>query len=180
MIATSARLSVERTEALRALKVRDDIISSQNVRFETALNNMSLGLCFFDGDERLIVCNRRYIDMYGLDADRVRPGISLRDIVNMRYEVGSCPNMSPEQYLAWRSTVGRCNQPSSAIHRLKNGLVFAIQYRPMPDGAWVSTTDDVTEGQNFPDTDVCGYLCEGQPGYDGPTGLGTPNGYKAF
>ena len=38
-------------------------------RFDTALNNMSQGLCFFDGKQRLIVCNRRYLDMYGL-----RPG----------------------------------------------------------------------------------------------------------
>jgi len=39
---------------------------------------------------------------------------------------------------------------------------------------------DVTEGQNFPDTTTCGYLCEAGPGYDGPTGLGTPNGFKGF
>jgi diguanylate cyclase (GGDEF)-like protein len=149
VIATSARLSVERAEALRALKLRDDIISSQNMRFETALNNMSQGLCFFDGDERLIVCNRRYIEMYGLAADRVRPGTSLRDIVNMRYKAGSCPDMSPNQYLAWRSSVGRFNRPSDTVHRLKNGRVFAIHYRPMPDGAWVSTTDDITEAQQL-------------------------------
>ena len=35
-------------------------------RFDSALNNMSHGLCFFDGEQRLIVCNRRYLDMYGL------------------------------------------------------------------------------------------------------------------
>jgi hypothetical protein len=39
---------------------------------------------------------------------------------------------------------------------------------------------DVTEGQNFPDTTTCGYLCQAGAGYDGPTGLGTPNGFKGF
>jgi subtilase family serine protease len=39
---------------------------------------------------------------------------------------------------------------------------------------------DVTDGQNFPVTTTCTYLCQGGPGYDGPTGLGTPNGYKGF
>ncbi len=34
-------------------------------RFDSALNNMSQGLCFFDGKQRLIVCNRRYLDIYG-------------------------------------------------------------------------------------------------------------------
>jgi subtilase family serine protease len=39
---------------------------------------------------------------------------------------------------------------------------------------------DVTEGTNFTPSAVCGYLCSGEPGYDGPTGLGTPNGTGAF
>ena len=58
------------------------------LRLDAALNNISQGLCFFDGSHRLIICNNRYIDMYGLPADRVRPGVSLRDIVNMRVEAG--------------------------------------------------------------------------------------------
>jgi subtilase family serine protease len=39
---------------------------------------------------------------------------------------------------------------------------------------------DVTQGQNFPETATCTYLCQAGKGYDGPTGLGTPNGVKAF
>jgi diguanylate cyclase (GGDEF)-like protein len=156
LIATCARLSVERTEAIRALtrttrqlKERDELITAQNLRFETALNNMSQGLCFFDGDERLIVCNRRYIDLYGLDAERVRPGVHFRDIVNMRYTSGACPEITREDYLAWRSDAGRAQSPSDTVHRLQNGRIFAIHYRPMADGAWVATTDDITERQHL-------------------------------
>ena len=43
-------------------------------RFDSALNNMSQGLCFFDGEQRLIVCNRRYLDIYGLPPESVKPG----------------------------------------------------------------------------------------------------------
>jgi subtilase family serine protease len=39
---------------------------------------------------------------------------------------------------------------------------------------------DVTEGTNFTPNQVCGYLCTAGPGYDGPTGLGTPNGTGGF
>ena len=39
---------------------------------------------------------------------------------------------------------------------------------------------DVTQGTNFTPNQACGYLCTGGPGYDGPTGLGTPNGLGAF
>jgi subtilase family serine protease len=39
---------------------------------------------------------------------------------------------------------------------------------------------DVTVGSNFTPSSVCGYLCTAEPGYDGPTGLGTPNGVSGF
>jgi subtilase family serine protease len=39
---------------------------------------------------------------------------------------------------------------------------------------------DVTEGSNFTPSSACGYLCTAGPGYDGPTGLGTPNGSSGF
>jgi len=39
---------------------------------------------------------------------------------------------------------------------------------------------DITEGSNFTPDTVCGYLCTAEPGYDGPTGLGTPNGIGGF
>ena len=60
-------------------------------RFGTALNNMSQGLCFFDGEQRLIVRNRKYLEIYGLDPDIVRPGMSLNQIVELRYSAGSAP-----------------------------------------------------------------------------------------
>ena len=158
VIATAARLSVERTEALRALnqsaqmlQERDDIITAQNVRFETALNNMSQGLCFFDGEERLIVCNQRYIEMHRLDPDRVRPGISLSEIVEMRYRGGACPTISKQEYYAWRSKVARANEPTETIYKLQDGRTFAVHYRPMANGAWVATTDDITERQRLSD-----------------------------
>ncbi len=158
VIATTARLSVERTEALKAvtqsaqlLQERDAIITAQNMRFETALNNMTQGLCFFDGNERLIVCNQHYIDMYGLDPARVHPGITLSEIVDMRYAAGSCPDIPREEYHAWRNKVAGAGGPSETIYKLKDGRTFAIRYRPMADGAWVATTDDITEQQRMAD-----------------------------
>jgi len=158
VIATTARLSVERSEALRALsdsalllRDRDAIISAQNQRFETALNNMTQGLCFFDGDERLIVCNQRYIELYGLDASYVRPGVLLSEIVDMRYQAGSCPDIPKDEYHAWRNRMARENRPIETTYKLRDGRTFAIHYCPMADGAWVATTDDITERQRLSD-----------------------------
>jgi Putative Ig domain len=63
--------------------------------------------------------------------------------------------------------------------------VYALAGRPVPDSypasypyASSSGLNDVTSGA----TAQCdpSYLCTAQPGYDGPTGLGTPNGLSAF
>jgi diguanylate cyclase (GGDEF)-like protein/PAS domain S-box-containing protein len=114
-------------------------------RFDTALNNMSQGLCFFDGAQRLVVCNRRYIDMYGLSPERVRPGTTLREIVAFRFEAGSFPAMTTEQYLAWRDTIVIGDEPSDTVVELQDGRTFEIHHRPMPDRGWVATHEDVTE-----------------------------------
>lgn len=44
----------------------------------------------------------------------------------------------------------------------------------------VSSFHDITQGSNFTPDTLCGYLCTAEPGYDGPTGVGTPNGVGGF
>jgi diguanylate cyclase (GGDEF)-like protein/PAS domain S-box-containing protein len=114
-------------------------------RFDSALNNMSQGLCFFDGEQRLIVCNRRYLVMYDLPLDSVPPGTTLREIVEMRCKAGSFPAMTPDQYLAWRDQLCVSEEAHDTVVELANGRVFRICHRPMPDRGWVATHDDITE-----------------------------------
>ena len=45
---------------------------------------MTQGLLLFDSSQRLVVCNHRYIEMYGLSADVVKPGCGFRDIIAHR------------------------------------------------------------------------------------------------
>src|SRR3954469_25298112 len=86
-------------------KEQEEKLRIRNLQFDTAINNMSQGLCFFDAAHRLIVCNDRYVDMYDLPRDRVGPGTPLTEIVDMRFEAGSFPAMSREDYLHWRTKV---------------------------------------------------------------------------
>jgi PAS domain-containing protein len=82
-----------RLEALDAgaaeLRAREDDLQAQNMRFDIAINNMTQGLLLYDSAERLIVCNRRYIEMYGLSPDVVKPGLSFRDLIACRKQTGS-------------------------------------------------------------------------------------------
>jgi len=126
-------------------KEQEENLRIRNLQFDTAINNMSQGLCFFDAAHRLIVCNDRYVEMYDLPRDRVGPGTPLAEIVDMRFEVGSFPAMSRDEYLHWRTKVAVSAEPTDSIVELRNGRTFKIRHRPMPDLGWVATHEDITE-----------------------------------
>ena len=126
-------------------KEQEEALRIRNLQFDTAINNMSQGLCFFDANHQLIVCNDRYVDMYDLPRDDVAPGIPLDDIVDMRLEAGSFPAMSMAEYLEWRTRVTIAAEPSDSVLELRNGRTIKIRHRPMPDQGWVATHEDITE-----------------------------------
>ena len=57
--------------------------------------------------------------------------------------------MSREEYHSWRNSVAVSDKPSDTIVALKNGRIFEIHHRPMTDGGWVATHDDITERQRL-------------------------------
>jgi diguanylate cyclase (GGDEF)-like protein len=134
-LTTQHQLTVQQEEQLRI----------RALQFDLAINNMSQGLCFFDGSQRLIVCNSRYVEMYQLDAKLIVPGITLREIVDLRFAVGSFPKMTKEEYLTWRDSIAVSDKPSDTIVKLTNGRIFQLRHRPMTDGGWVATHEDITE-----------------------------------
>jgi diguanylate cyclase (GGDEF)-like protein len=126
-------------------KEQEEKLRIRNLQFDTAINNMSQGLCFFDAAQRLIVCNKRYIEMYGLAPGRIGPGTPLAEIVDMRFEAGSFPAMTREEYLEWRTSVVVSAEATDSIVELRDGRTFEIRHRPMPDSGWVATHEDITE-----------------------------------
>ena len=64
-----------------------------------ALNHMTQGVVMFDAAGRLVVCNDRYLAMYGLPPDLVKPGVALIDIIRLRVQTGSL-HRDAEQYCA--------------------------------------------------------------------------------
>ena len=75
-------------------------LATSEATVDAALNNMSQGLAMFDSSSRLVVCNRRYLEMYGLSSDIVRPGCTLRELVEHRVATGSFCADEVEQYIA--------------------------------------------------------------------------------
>jgi diguanylate cyclase (GGDEF)-like protein len=127
------------------LREQEEALRTRNFQFDTAINNMSQGLCFFNADHTLIVCNDRFVEMYGLPPGRVGPGTKLSEIVDLRYEAGSFPAMSREEYVRWRTDVAVSNEAKDSIVELMNGRTVKIRHRPMPDQGWVATHEDITD-----------------------------------
>ena len=75
---------------------------AHNRRLSTALDNMSQGLCMFDAQGRIVLRNRRYIEMYKLSPQIVRPGCSLRALIQHRKDTGlfsgDVDSLLPEHY----------------------------------------------------------------------------------
>jgi methyl-accepting chemotaxis protein len=118
-------------------------LGQHNRRLLTALNNMPQGLCMWSPTGRLILCNKRYTQMYDLKPHLTRPGVSLRDLLDHRIKVGTFTG-NRDQYIADLLTSVAKGKTVSHV-RQDEGRFIAITNRPMDNGGWVATHADITE-----------------------------------
>ena len=122
-----------------------DELRIQYSRFNAALNNMIQGLCMFDADQRLIVCNERYLQMYGFSPEVVKPGIRLREIMEYSVALGNYRREDAERAIAERPTTADKREQAVLHQRLNDGRVIAVMHQPMAHGGSVATYEDVTQ-----------------------------------
>ena len=126
-------------------KIRRQQSSQQMTRrFNVALENMSLGLCMFDAAQRLIICNKQYIELYGLNGEQIKPGMTLREILEQRIANGKAPG-DHEGYIDSLISVVTSNKPYQTTYRLSDGRYISVVHKPMEGGGWVATHEDITE-----------------------------------
>jgi diguanylate cyclase (GGDEF)-like protein len=135
------RLVTERTEELRA---READLHAQNMRFNAAVSNMSQGLVMFDSHSRLVICNSRYAEMYRLRPDEVRPGLTLRQLLERRAAAGTFTG-DPDQYLESLAAAIEAGATTSQFVELDDGRTIAVVNVPTAGGGWVATHEDITE-----------------------------------
>ena len=123
-----------------------DELSEQYRRFDAALNNMTQGLVMLDSQLRIIVCNQRYIEMYRLSADIVKPGAAMRDVVAHSCALGNHPHSTAEQlYDDYVEKLSKAGHQHMMHRHLGDGRIIKLTHRPMDQGGWVITYEDVTE-----------------------------------
>ena len=119
-------------------------LNEQYRRFDAAVNNMAHGLSMLDENFDLIVCNKRYLDMYDMSSEVIRPGTSLRDMLAHSIAVGNYGRADLDGLL--QTFRQRLSEGNYVSHRqLANGRIYKVIYQPMAHGGWVSTHEDVTE-----------------------------------
>jgi diguanylate cyclase (GGDEF)-like protein len=112
-------------------------------RLDTAINNMTQGLLLYDSSQRLVVCNQRYIAMYGLSPAVVKPGLAFRDLVAHRKATGSFKG----DVDAFVSDVLRKVALGEITHstvETADGRSIQIVNQPLKSG-WLTTHEDITE-----------------------------------
>ncbi|MEM9355593.1 MAG: PAS-domain containing protein [Pseudomonadota bacterium] len=121
----------------------------KNLHFDVALNNMIQGLCMFDREQTLIVCNRRYLEMYGFSPDVVKPGVKLNDIMKYSISLGNYRDEDAQRALSERRDPSALASRAVIKQRLRDGRTIAVMNEPMPDGGTIATYQDITETEQY-------------------------------
>jgi diguanylate cyclase (GGDEF)-like protein len=117
-------------------------LTLDKLRLDTAVNNISQGLLLFDASERLIVCNDKYIQMYGLSPNVIKPGCMLRDVIRHRKATGSFDgDVEPYYHHILRTK----DTSTTYIVETSGGRLIQISNEPVSGGGWLITHEDVTE-----------------------------------
>jgi diguanylate cyclase (GGDEF)-like protein len=123
-------------------------LQEQKLRLDTAINNMGDGLCMFDAEKRLVVCNDRYANIYRLPPELLRPGTPHHEIITHRVASGvlkaATTDNAVKQMISTLAALPT-DAASSRIDELADGRLIRVTRQPMAGGGWVATHLDVTE-----------------------------------
>jgi len=138
------RANKELEGAVSELNGRDRELRDQNGRFNAAIENMSQGLSMFDTEARLIVCNERFGQIYGLPDSLIQSGAHLSAILAHMADRGF--HLAEEVGFAAFIQRGLTSADTFAANiRATDDRAIQIVGQPMADGGFVATHEDVTE-----------------------------------
>jgi diguanylate cyclase (GGDEF)-like protein len=129
----------------REHKVTAGMLKQERNRFALAVNNMTQGLLLFDSDHRLTVCNDRYLEMYGLTREMIKPGCGLRELIELRKQTGSA-DIDVDEYCSKILFDRLTGLVTTAPTR--DGRTIQVVQTSLPDGGWVATHTDISEQEN--------------------------------
>jgi diguanylate cyclase (GGDEF)-like protein/PAS domain S-box-containing protein len=121
--------------ALRKVK-RSDLRRNAFVR--SALNNLSHGVVMTDARRRIVFCNDRYLDIYGLTRSDISSNMTGPELLELRHKRGVL-DVSVENFYAHAGT------PEGLVTELPGGRAVLVRYFRLPNGGSVATHEDCSE-----------------------------------
>jgi methyl-accepting chemotaxis protein len=113
--------------------------------FATAINNMSQGLVMCDASGKLLLCNSRFLELYGLSPSIVKPGNKLINVIRHRFATGSL-DVDPEKYCTDILTAMAQGKTTNTIVKTPDGRSILVINRPIAgSGHWIGTHENITE-----------------------------------
>jgi methyl-accepting chemotaxis protein len=124
---------------------RQTSLEQTNLRFSSALENMTHGLSMFDGDKRLVVSNKRYADLYGLPPALLKIGTPHDAVVAHRVSNRIFTDEKDAGATADASAQTSPEDVTSRVKQMADGRLVRIVRKPMEGAGWVAIHEDVTE-----------------------------------
>ncbi|TDR90383.1 putative bifunctional diguanylate cyclase/phosphodiesterase [Enterovirga rhinocerotis] len=146
LAAANARAEAAAAEAnarSQALRQRDEALDSSHALFEAALNNMSHGLTMIDGAGRLIVRNRQFCELVGLDETMLAPGMTAEELHQAMARSGLLSEAAVAQIWSGHRDLAEHGNPIAFVINTLAGRAIAVTQRPL-DGGWVAIYEDIT------------------------------------
>ncbi|OYD04759.1 GGDEF/EAL domain-containing protein [Rhizobium sp. N4311] len=102
----------------------------------------------FDRDERLLLCNKRYLEIFKFAEGSVRPGMGYRQIVDVGYaahaeDVAEAAAQAEAHYLRNMALIR--SGAGTAVHKYPSGICIQQNVNILADGGWVVTFEDITD-----------------------------------
>jgi diguanylate cyclase (GGDEF)-like protein len=131
-------------QTIGTLNAVNDELSARKLEVDMALRNMVQGFIMFDAQERIVVYNQRYIEMYGLSPEIVKAGCSLLELLEHRAAAGHL-KVDPRRYRDEFIAEMAKGKVLNWVLNTEDGRQIAVANKPMPGGGWVCTHEDITE-----------------------------------
>jgi PAS domain-containing protein len=119
-------------------------LQAQAQRHQAVFDAIAQGVCYFDAEDRVILSNRRFAEIYRLAPEQIRPGATLREIIELRIAAGTWA-AAADDYLSFCVANHFSNESIVWTAELPDGRLIQMRRQPMPGGGCVVTYEDITE-----------------------------------
>ena len=148
VIAAAAKERQVNVEMMRLLSDASLQIETQWQRLREAVENISQGVAMFDADLKLVVWNRRFLELLDLPDSFGAVNTTFEAFIRYnaeRGEYGTVQHDGIEQLVAERVQRARRFEPHLYERERPNGCIVEIYGKPLPHGGFISTYTDITE-----------------------------------